>query len=484
MVWIWRQITKNRNFECQMAKDKNIKLFTAEDIEKYHSGELSAQERHAIEKAALDDPFLADALEGYSFVNTNTTADLEELQERLNTKVHGARIVKMHSEKDNTKFPWLKAAAILVLIAGGGLLANEFLFNRNKTEIAKVEDTKSPQTNPPVNDTFKASGNLGSTTNSASPDTVYTYRNTITANGQAAKLKLDSNIAVFNEFSLSKSADINEESGKNINPTTITTKDQVTPDKSLAKEETRVKDEDAKLLAESKIAAGKKSEDISYGVNPSTKQPNLAFKVSTEKKEKFLTRDNYFRGRVIDGNNNPVPFANIMNTRDSAGTYADAKGFFNFVSPDTVLDVHVRSIGYEEFNTRLRNNVTNNQVVLLDDKNDVSEIVLNNKRPNVIARANRQDMILEEPEPADGWEKYDTYLANNLKTPEELKIRPDASGEVEVSFEVNKNGEPVNIKVERSLCSSCDEEAIRLIKEGPKWKRKARRERTIVKVAF
>jgi hypothetical protein len=37
---------------------------------------------------------------------------------------------------------------------------------------------------------------------------------------------------------------------------------------------------------------------------------------------------------------------------------------------------------------------------------------------------------------------------------------------------VNDVGEPVNIKVEKSLCAQCDDEAIRLLKQGPKWKKK------------
>jgi hypothetical protein len=45
--------------------------FTASDIERYYSGKMSPQERHALEKAALDDPFLADALEGYTFTIKN-----------------------------------------------------------------------------------------------------------------------------------------------------------------------------------------------------------------------------------------------------------------------------------------------------------------------------------------------------------------------------------------------------------------------------
>ena len=46
---------------------KNHINYTSEDFKRYYSGTMTAAERHALEKAALDDPFLADALEGYKF---------------------------------------------------------------------------------------------------------------------------------------------------------------------------------------------------------------------------------------------------------------------------------------------------------------------------------------------------------------------------------------------------------------------------------
>ncbi|HZI54947.1 MAG TPA: TonB family protein, partial [Chitinophagaceae bacterium] len=58
------------------------------------------------------------------------------------------------------------------------------------------------------------------------------------------------------------------------------------------------------------------------------------------------------------------------------------------------------------------------------------------------------------------------------------------SGTVELSFEVDKNGVPYNIKVKKSLCETCDKEAIRLIKEGPKWKRKVKKGKATVTVSF
>ena len=57
--------------------------------------------------------------------------------------------------------------------------------------------------------------------------------------------------------------------------------------------------------------------------------------------------------------------------------------------------------------------------------------------------------------------------------------------EVELSFDVNPDGTIANVKVERSNCSTCNNEAIRLIKEGPKWKSKSgKKERARFTVQF
>ena len=45
-------------------REKNI-IYTARDIEQYLAGKLSPLQMHAMEKASLDDPFLAEAMEGY-----------------------------------------------------------------------------------------------------------------------------------------------------------------------------------------------------------------------------------------------------------------------------------------------------------------------------------------------------------------------------------------------------------------------------------
>ena len=45
---------------------------------------------------------------------------------------------------------------------------------------------------------------------------------------------------------------------------------------------------------------------------------------------------------------------------------------------DSVLNVQVRSVGFENNNTQLRSDVTNNQVVLQGDRNALNEVVVIN----------------------------------------------------------------------------------------------------------
>src|SRR5688572_12716143 len=122
-----------------MANDNNIKKFTAADIEKYHKGLLSAKERHALEKAALDDPFLADALEGYAVSDLNVNADIAELKSRLakRTQEEENKVVPIATVK-KTSFSWWKVAAMIILVAGAGLIVYQLGFTNKKNDIAQT----------------------------------------------------------------------------------------------------------------------------------------------------------------------------------------------------------------------------------------------------------------------------------------------------------------------------------------------------------
>jgi TonB family protein len=76
---------------------------------------------------------------------------------------------------------------------------------------------------------------------------------------------------------------------------------------------------------------------------------------------------------------------------------------------------------------------------------------------------------IQNPEPRSSFKKLERYIKKNLNYPE-IARNNKLEGNVTVRFYINANGEPEQLSVLKSLGSGCDEEAMRLIEEGPKWK--------------
>ena len=110
-------------------------------------------------------------------------------------------------------------------------------------------------------------------------------------------------------------------------------------------------------------------------------------------------------------------------------------------------------------------------IVLKKNNLPVDEVVINKAKQQQVSRR-QAAVVIDTLEPEQGWSTFDDYIAENLHAPEELKTKLSSNGIVELSFRVDKEGNPTNIAVTQSLCEKCDAEAIRLLKEGPKWKGK------------
>lgn len=475
-----------------MQDDNNHITFTAEDIRRYHEGNLSPAEMHAMEKAALEDPFLADAMEGYSTEGVSVTTDISELKNRLEKRIEGkdkAKLIPMAT----TPLRWMRVAAMIVALAGAGLLVYNLGFNKTTTEIAQhkselresvspslkqMDDSLADQAiSTPVTDDKISTESISDQTNHARVKEAET--------SEAKQSLAKANSVVKQKESPPASAAT--ETLKNSDGILDTEDDRL---EVMARNEAQAKKESAYLLKQQDSIDADKRMMASAAKPTAREQNNNAKKFmanggdnsSRARKQSAIPSSNVFRGVITDAQNNPLPFANITNNQDNVGTYADARGHFVLTSPDSVMDVQVKSLGFENLNVQLKNGLVINRVVLKDDTS-VPAIVLSKKTVNTKQREN--NMVLEEPEPADGWLKYDTYLANNLKVPDDYKGGRQQGGEVELSFEVNHLGEPINIKVEKSLCEICDKEAIRLLKEGPKWKQKAKKgKRTSITIPF
>ncbi|TMI93952.1 MAG: hypothetical protein E6H08_09820 [Bacteroidetes bacterium] len=443
-----------------MPDEKNIINYTAADIEKYWKGKLSPAEMHAMEEAAMDDPFLADAMEGYQ---NASVADLDSLKERFDKRVSAVIPILNLKRK---RFTWVRAAAAIIIIVGVGLLVQQLVFtDRNKNSIVNLEkNDKSPKTvttKEPIKpdsinkDVSAQPGSVADRSDqkdSSSPNAGNVYSNTNPTK---------KTVVSGNEDKKRETEEIPDATAQVI--------------KNAEKKEEPIKSKvEGRNLNETDSLNERKLNSAAAFAKPSASQPNF-----DNDKSRGFTLNNKYNYRVVDAQNNPVPFANVMNTKDNVGTYTDIRGNFNLVSSDSILNVQIRSLGYDAASYKLVPSNTSSSDLVLKEA-EMKETIVQNRK--VVSSVSRKDSAeIEEPEV--GWGYYNTYVANNIKIPE--KVRPkNTRSDVELSFDVDNSGTPVNIKVTRSSqCKECDDEAIRLLKEGPKWKRKGKRSKATVSIA-
>ena len=373
--------------------------FTASDIERYHSGKMLPQERHALEKAALDDPFLADALEGYSFTSTPQD-DLAKIQSRLDEKKDRKKVVPLFQ-----KYRWLSVAAILLVIAGTAWLAYNISGKENaatttalkKKEVAK--DTSS----------------------------VVTSQQNVLHDSTDDKITSVTQGSVANNLSKSK--------GNKVNQVTL----GVTSNKKLNNSDGREVNQNTSTDVVSKaISVPARNETASSNNNFTNIQRingNANNAISPDPRLNNASNDVTRKKLYYKAENN--------NNLDLAGKVNDAK------TKDTIKDLNI--------------------VLQPLPQDSLKEIVVGYSNQKKSAEK-YPHVVIDTLEPAEGFVNFDDYVMNNLKTPEELKTKT-ITGEVQLSFDVDKEGQATNITVVKSLCQKCDEEAIRLLKEGPKWKR-------------
>ena len=140
------------------SPDKHIGSWSITDVHKYLRGELSAREMHALEKAALDDPFLADALEGLTTreaspqqLADDNPASISTLDQDLSDLT--SRLAGRVAEKKSRIFilPRIRIAAAVILLAGLGLIA---LYTSTSKQKANTVNAARPQ--PPSADVATA----------------------------------------------------------------------------------------------------------------------------------------------------------------------------------------------------------------------------------------------------------------------------------------------------------------------------------------
>lgn len=117
--------------------------YTAADIRRYLSGSMTAQEMHSLEKTALNDPMLADAIDGYRNAHLDTTKKhLNEINALLQNTELKAHVVSFKQEVSKKQWRrWIAAASVFGILA----FSAWFFINqtaKNEAQIAQAATEK------------------------------------------------------------------------------------------------------------------------------------------------------------------------------------------------------------------------------------------------------------------------------------------------------------------------------------------------------
>ena len=375
-----------------MGLQDNNKRYTAEDFGRYHSGQMSEGEMHDLERAALEDQFLADALEGYAY-SDSALEDTKQLRQKIIARKRRGKFFFME------KKGWLRIAIIFLFVVIAGYLTYQLNFNRTDKNIA--QNKNAPVPNDKLR-TFKKDSITVQPTN----DTVQT---SMATTGQ---------VGINNPVSKAQHTNI----------------------------------EDLKEH---------------YSVTLHDSERNLAKVYKTEPVSRLNVKENkadHFNKALANGVSDDKK---ITRSSDSSILAAVSR----------IDSLRLAKEGYAN-----RKNMQENksgelaekgrEIVALDaTKSSAAMSKKLEQSANSNAAGPSDELLKPEdlPTPILGWQKFRQYILENIRniTSENNIIN---TGQVILSFSINKRGHPINVTIEQSLCEACDKEAASLLLNGPKWK--------------
>ena len=400
----------------------------------YIRGLRKGKEAHRLEKESMQDPFLADAMDGYNQVEGNHEQRIEKL--RMQVSAHSAK------KKNTYAITWSIAACLII----GFGISSYFLFLKKSMtdEVFIAEESVSTKLAEPAAPLTPAIP--------ATPTVPATPQKEIAL--ATTKVKTDS--TPISEIT-ARQADKKDMIAK----IQTTSQPQGAPVAAVPMME-EVSEETAALQ---EVVA-----TIDTFESESDKKMKMA-KVAT-----ILPQNNMIKGRVTDEKGEPLIGASVTYKGTNIGTITNMNGEFSLVKKDDKKRLTAQFIGYDPVEIRVDTSRTM-LIAMNENKQTLNEVVVvgygakKNKKSvtaGTVVNGNEQANKDITPQPVIGKRKFQKYLKENLVRPTDEKCA-QVKGKVVLTFLVNKEGRPFSIKVKESLCESSDKEAIRLIQEGPDW---------------
>jgi len=391
------------------------------DINRYRNHEMTPEEEYALEKRALSDPFLSEALEGISLLSPGEfSGDMADIQHKIYKKTRSNR----------WQWPLRIAASIvlltLVYFAVAPLLKN----STNQLALQNPKVTLQPSQTPVLQSDSITTTKLKQ--ESLNQPSISAKE----SSGITEKTKIDKEIS-SHQPTLAAAPEIKEQATNKINDDTLS--------QSLAEKEARAIEEDEILRSKVQVAQLENSRRKNLSINSSQR---------------------LVQGKVLAAEDaTPIPGVNVIIKGTQTGTTTDLNGDYKILMDSTQSNLVFSFIGLQTQEIAVANQ-SDLIIKLQPDVSQLSEVVVTGY--SAFAPVDGREPIIKLAEPAGGRKAYDKYLDNSLHYPP-LALENKIKGRVTIQFIVRTDGSLDEFNVLKGLGFGCDEEVIRLVKEGPRW---------------
>jgi CarboxypepD_reg-like domain len=404
-----------------MKAEKNNIKYSAEDIRRYLDGLMTNPEMQALEKTALEDPFLADAIEGIEESRKHAVSfesGTTDLQNRLAVRIR-------QSKRETGIIYWLskwQVAASVIIIIGTAVFMVTYI--NNKTHSANISVTTKN------NSGLEKGGNIDSSKTARANDQTI-ISNKLSDGGKKSGNKKEKTLPLRKVEAL----------------TDKKTRDPLTNNATETSVDT---------IAETVKSSGFTKKEFSAPIVPSSKEINLGEKISgIEVRPAGNISGNYIKGIVIDNKGVPIPFAEVRIKGSDRHVFTDTGGFFKLYmkNPRLAALISVQPAGYESVSAELKPDST-----------------ITNTFQTQPASVSLNDVVVLEykkPPPFIGWEAFYNYINDNKKIATADSL---SKGEEVISFMVHPDGNLSSFKIEKSISPSHDTRILQLIKTAPPLK--------------
>lgn len=439
----------------------------------YIHGNRKGKDAHRIEKDAMEDPFLADAIEGYDSIPGNHAERIARMRSAITArsarkKPHGAWKVAV------------AAVGLIVIASGYFILMNhqssmltahesgggyiDLYVPEDYVEQKRLELTAIQEENPKkevIATSVANISNLHEIIAPVEPLRVYlpdSYAQLHQREERELSAKRETLSRSEREEIVSADAPMLAEQYEA----------SVNTDKSALADSNQNKDPD-ESIGNMEIYLSQTANGVMTTRSVASKR--MAAPLPARKKTIALS------GKIVDSNNEPIIGATVVQKGTNKGTVTDIDGNYklNTDSEDAPLTAYL--IGFEKL--EIPDPKDAKIVVMKEETGMLDEVVVTGygtqKKSMVTGSVSEvkslsKNKVAEiKPEPIGGMKEYKKYIEQNLVRPSDPSCQK-IKGKVVLQFSVNTSGHPQNITVKKSLCPSLDQEAIRLLKDGPKWK--------------